>query len=427
MIGRLVAILIIFQGVLMSAVLEHIEIKGVRVPIIFEEDRSLPIASIQLVFKNSGSLADEKNGLAKLSSKLLNEGTKRDGAIEFSKKLEDRAIDLSINSGDETFVVELSSLKSEFNYGIELLSELLKDPNYTKDTLTKIKTQTLGELKRKESDFDYISYLKLKGLLFPNTPLAKPALGTVESVNKITLNDIKGFIDSHLGLENAILVVGGDMNISEAKEISISILKGLPHVESVEIPRYRAKGDSRVEITKVDTKQAYIYFGSPFNIECNSSKRYLAKVASFILGSGGFGSRIMEEIRVKRGLAYSAYGRFAINRSSSYFWGYLQTKVASQDEAVESIKETIKEFVTKGATEKELDSAKKFLLGSEPLRNETLSQRLHIAFMEYYHNRPFGSSRMDLEKIDKLTLKELNDFIFSIKEIEKLSFSIVTK
>jgi predicted Zn-dependent peptidase len=427
MIKRLFTIFLIVQGVLMSAVLEHVEIRDVKVPIIFEKDRNLPIASMQLIFKNSGSLADKKNGLAKLSAKLLNEGTKSDGAVEFSKKLEDRAIDLSVNSGDETFVIELNSLRSEFDYGVKLLEKLLNDPNYTRDTMSKIKTQTLGELKRKESDFDYISYLKLKGLLFPNTPLAKPSLGTVESVNKITLNDIKEFIDTHLGVENAILVIGGDMNISEAKTIAKNILNRLPHVESRDIPRYKAKDDQKVEITKVDTKQAYIYFGSPLNIECNSSKRYLAKVASFILGSGGFGSRIMEEIRVKRGLAYSAYGRFAINRTSSYFWGYLQTKVASQDEAVNSIKETIDEFVKKGATTEELESAKQFLLGSEPLRNETLSQRLHIAFMEYYHNRPFGANKKDLELIDKMSLNELNSFIFSIKEIEKLSFSIVTK
>jgi len=427
MLKRLITILLVVQGVLMSAILEHVEIKNVKVPLIFEEDRNLPIASMQLIFKNSGSLADKKNGLAKLSAKLLNEGTKSDGAIEFSKKLENRAIELSANAGDETFVMELEALKSEFGYGVKLLNELLKDPNYTKDTLTKIKTQTLGELKRKESDFDYISYLKLRELLFPNTPLAKPSLGTVESVSKITLNDIKEFIDNHLGVENAIVVIGGDMNISEAKEIAKSILEKLPNVESQELPRFKARDDERVEITRVDTKQAYIYFGSPLNIESNSTKRYLAKVASFILGSSGFGSRIMEEIRVKRGLAYSAYGRFAINKTNSYFWGYLQTKLSSQDEAVENIKRLVKEFVKNGATQEELESAKKFLLGSEPLRNETLSQRLNRAFIEYYHNRPLGASIKDLEKIDKLTLKELNDFIFSIKEIEKLSFSIVTK
>ncbi len=81
----------------MSAILEHIEVEGARVPLIFEEDRNLPIASIQLIFRNSGSLADRKEGLAKLTAKLLNEGTKSDGAIEFSKKLENRAIELSAN------------------------------------------------------------------------------------------------------------------------------------------------------------------------------------------------------------------------------------------------------------------------------------------------------------------------------------------
>jgi len=427
MLKRLFIILLTVQGVLMSAILEHIEVEGARVPLIFEEDRNLPIASIQLIFRNSGSLADRKEGLAKLTAKLLNEGTKSDGAIEFSKKLENRAIELSANVGDETFVIELNSLKSEFDYGVKLLKELLGDPNYTEDTLTKIKTQTLGELKRKESDFDYISYLKLKGLLFPDTPLAKSALGTVESVNSTKLDDIRDFIESHLGLENAIIVMGGDLNVSGAKDISKSILSILPKIKSIDIPRYRAKDSEKVEITKVDTQQAYIYFGSPLDIETDSSKRYLAKVASFILGSGGFGSRIMEEIRVKRGLAYSAYGRFAINRTNSYFWGYLQTKLASQDEAIGSIKETVGEFVKRGATLEELESAKKFILGSEPLRNETLSQRLHSAFMEYYGNRPFGSNRKDLEKIEKMTLDELNSFIFSIREIEKLSFSVVTE
>jgi len=104
-VKRLFIILLTVQGVLMSAILEHIEVEGARVPLIFEEDRNLPIASIQLIFRNSGSLADRKEGLAKLTAKLLNEGTKSDGAIEFSKKLENRAIELSANVGDETFVL----------------------------------------------------------------------------------------------------------------------------------------------------------------------------------------------------------------------------------------------------------------------------------------------------------------------------------
>ncbi len=427
MIKKIVILIIVIQGVLMSASLESVKVKNSKVPLIFEEDKNLPIISMQLVFENSGSMTDTKNGLAKLTAKLLNEGTKKDGSVGFARKLENRAINLSVHSGAETFVIELSSLKSEFNYGVELLKELLSDPNYSEETLKKIKTQTIGELKRKESDFDYISMLKMKGMLFPNTPLAKPSLGTIKSIENILLDDIKKDISTHLGLGNAIVVMGGDINKSEASKLIIGLLSELPEVKSKPIPILKAIGKEQIKNTKVESKQAYIYFGSPLNISFDSKKLYLSKVASFILGSSGFGSRLMEEIRVKKGLAYSAYSRFSINKSHSYFWGYLQTKVDSKDEAISSVKEVVNNFLDKGVTAEELESAKQFLLGSEPLRNETLSQRLNRAFLEYYHNRPLGSTLKDLEKIKNIKLDKLNSFISNHKEIKKISFSVVTQ
>jgi predicted Zn-dependent peptidase len=134
----------------------------------------------------------------------------------------------------------------------------------------------------------------------------------------------------------------------------------------------------------------------------------------------------MEEIRVKKGLAYSAYGRFSINKSHSNFSGYLQTKVSTGDEALKSVKEVVKTFIDKGVTAQELKSAQEFLLGSEPLRNETLSQRLNRAFQEYYTDRPLGATIEDLKKIKSMTLDELNGFIKKHYEIDKLSFSVVT-
>ncbi len=426
MIEKIVILIIVIQGVLMSASLESLKVKNSEVPFIFEEDKNLPIISMQLVFKNSGSMSDSKNGLVKLTAKLLNEGTKKDASVGFARRLENRAINLSVHSGSETFVIELSSLKSEFNYGVALLKELLSDPNYTKESLKKVKTQTIGELKRKESDFDYISMLKMKGMIFPNTPLAKPSLGTIKSVESISLEDIKEQIETHLGLENTIVVMGGDINQTEAIKLVSGILDILPNIKSTPIPTLKAIGKEQIEVTKVESKQAYIYFASPLNIAFDSKELYLSKVASFILGSSGFGSRLMEEIRVKKGLAYSAYSRFSINRTHSYFWGYLQTKVKSKDEAVKSVKEVVNNFLDKGVTAEELESAKQFLLGSEPLRNETLSQRLNRAFMEYYHNRPLGATVEDLEKINSIKLDELNSFISNHKEIDKISFSVVT-
>ena len=417
---------LLLQGILMSATLETLDINNTKVPFIFEEDKNLPIVSMQLIFQNSGSLTDTKGGLVRLTANLLNEGTKKDGSTGFATKLENRAISLGVHAGKETFVVELGSLKSEFNYGVTLLKELLVDPNYSEETLQKIKIQTIGSLKQKESDFDYISALKMKEMLFPNTPLAKASLGTVESVNSIVLEDIKKHVSEHIGLENAIVVMGGDMNQSEAKALATEILALLPHVTTHAIPTMKAMAQKKVKETIEKSEQAYVYFGAPFDVGYDSKERYLAQVASFILGSSGFGSRLMEEIRVKKGLVYSVYSRFSINKTHSYFSGYLQTKIKSGNEAVASVTEVVELFLEKGITQEELTSAQQFILGSEPLRNETLSQRLNRAFQEYYTNRPLGASVENLKKIEAMTLKEINTFISAHKEIADISFSVVT-
>ena len=423
---KIIISILILQGVLMSATLSPIKIDTTEVPFIFEEDKNLPIVSMQLIFKNSGSLTDSKDGLVKLTARLLNEGTKQDGSVGFATKLENRAINLSAHAGPETFVIELGSLKSEFAYGVELLKELLANPNYSEETLDHIKMQTIGSLKRKESDFDYISSLAMKKMLFKDTALAKAPLGTVKSVESITLKDIQEHIDAHLGLENAIVMMGGDLNQSEATRFTKEVLGGLPNIKGVEIETMNPIAKEQIKETIVKSEQAYVYFGAPLNVAYDSKERYLAKVASFILGSSGFGSRLMEEIRVKKGLVYSVYSRFNINKTHSYFSGYLQTKVESGDEAVKSVKEVVQTFLEKGVTEEELSAAQQFLLGSEPLRNETLSQRLGRAFQEYYTNRPLGASVEDLKKIEAMKLDELNRFIKNHQEIAQLSVSVVT-
>ena len=410
----------------MAANLSQLKINNTEVPFIFEEDKNLPIVSMQLIFKESGSLSDTQDGLVQLAASLLNEGTKTDGSIGFATKLENRAISLSTSAGKETFVIEIGSLKEEFDYAIERLKELLTDPNYTEETLEKIKTQTIGSLKRRESDFDYISALELKKMLFAGTPLAKPSSGTVKSVEAIKLVDIDKHLGDHLGVDNAIVVMGGDITQKEAEIFAQSVLTLLSSVSSKKIETMIPIAKKQVKEKILKSEQAYVYFGAPLNVTFDSKERHLAQVASFILGSSGFGSRMMEEIRVKKGLAYSAYSRFNINKTHSYFSGYLQTKLETGDEAVDSVKEVVQTFLDKGVTQEELTSAQQFILGSEPLRNETLSQRLGRAFQEYYTNKPLGSAIENLKKIEAITLDEINAFITKHKEIAELSFSVVT-
>jgi zinc protease len=412
----------------MGATIKHIDIKGVQIPVIFEEQKALPILNLQLVFQNSGYIQDKnKSGLVSLSSKLLNEGTKELGATKFAEKLEENAISLTTSNGFETFVIELSNLKEQSQKGIELLTALLKSPNYSQNTLDKLKTIQTGSLKRKENDFDYVSSNQLKSMLFKDTALQNPASGTIESISKIELKDIKNFINQTVCLENLIIVAGGDYELAEFEKLIKPFLETLNVGKKVNFEKIDLISKKEEKVLIKDTQQAYIYFGSSFNIDSKDEENYKAKVASFILGGSGFGSRLMEEIRVKRGLAYSAYGSISINKSHSYFNGYLQTKNESADEAKKLVGELIEDFVKNGVTLEELNAAKNFLTGSEPLRSETLSQRLNRAFTLYYRGLEPDYSQKELEKIQNLKLEDLNKYIKSHSEINNLTFSIVRK
>ncbi|WP_172128591.1 M16 family metallopeptidase [Arcobacter acticola] len=412
----------------MGATIKHIDVKGIQVPIIFEEQKSLPILNLQLVFQNSGYIQDkDKSGLVSLSSKLLNEGTKELGATAFAQELEENAISLTTSNGFETFVIELSNLKEQSNKGLSLLTDLLKSPNFSQDTLDKLKTIQNGSLKRKENDFDYVAQNQLKSVLFAGTALENPSSGTIETTSKIQLKDIENFITNTISLSNLIIVAGGDFEEEEFEKFIKPFLETLKVGQKNEFQKinFISKNDEKTLIK--DTEQAYIYFGSSFNADSKDEENYKAKVASFILGGSGFGSRLMEEIRVKRGLAYSAYGSISINKSHTYFNGYLQTKNESANEAKDLVKQLVAQFVKDGVTQEELTAAKNFLTGSEPLRSETLSQRLNSAFTLYYRGLEQDYSKKELEKIQNLKLEDLNSYIKSHNEINNLTFSIVRK
>lgn len=422
------SLMILLQGVLVAQEISKIVVSGVHVPVVFEKDSSLPLVSVQFVVKNGGSMEDGANeGVAKFLAAVLGEGTKEMGSTAFAEELEFRAISLSANAGTETLVFDISSLKEQFPYALEMLKKLLKNPNFSKESFEKIKLLTLGMLSNKESDFDYIANLNLQKILFEGTPFAHAYYGDAKSMKALKLKDVEAFYKEHVSLENVIVVAGGDIELEDLKKLLEPVLSEFKRGHAKTLPYFEARKDEKELVTYKESEQAYIYFGAPFYMKSGDEESYKAKVASFILGESGFGSRLMEEIRVKRGLAYSSYARSSVGKSHSSFTGHLQTKNENLDEAKKIVKEEIARFVEMGATAEELAQAKRFLLGSEPLRNETLSQRLSRAFFEYYGGFELGHSKKQLEKIERLSLEELNAFIKKHDEITKLSFSVVTK
>lgn len=411
----------------MAVTMKSLEVDGVKIPVIYERNTQLPLFYLQFVFKGAGGVSNgELLGLSDITSMVLNEGTKKLGVTKFSAKLEQKALSLSANSGFETLSVALSGMTAMQKDGILALKEILQDLNFTQNTLDKIKENATIAILEKENDFDYQANRALQEMLFKDSALEFPLNGTPESIAKITLKDVENFYKTYINLESLSIVVGGDVEFEALEKSLKEVLKILPKGKKVSIAPIVANDSKDYKRLLKDTQQAYIYFGAPFNVKNLQKESAYIKVASFVLGGGGFGSRMMEEVRVKRGLAYSAVMRLNATNSRSYALGYLQTSLKNEKDAQKLVQEVVENFVKDGITQEELQEAKQYLLGSEPLRNETLEQRLNTGFTNYYNQLPLDFQKQVLEEIKNIHLDAINAYIKEHFEITQLTFAVVS-
>ncbi|HEC1781307.1 M16 family metallopeptidase [Campylobacter sp. LMG 17559] len=400
----------------------NLDFNNTKIDIIYEYENELPVVFFKLIFKNSGKIAEKHNrGCASMLARLLNEGNND----EFFKSLEYRAIELYAKASFEHFQISIKCLKEHFDFALEKLQELFLNVRFDEKILQRLKTLALGELASLNTDYDYQAKRLLNKNVFKDEIFASGLDGTKENIEKISLKELQDFMSENLVLDNALFVFGGDVKEDEVKVKTEKICQILKRNTPNQNKNYKLIDESIEVSEQKSTEQAYIYFCSPFNMQINDEKMYLAKLALFILGQGGFGSRLMEEVRVKRGLAYSAYAMLDVNLNYSRVFGYLQTKNESSNEAKTLVKEVFENFVQNGVSEKEFQLAKQFLVGSMPLRYESLAKRLDIMLNEYLHGLKLGNLKEEMQKIKNTTLDELNDFIKTHSEITKVSFASI--
>ena len=380
--------------------------------IIFEKD-SLGRSIIEIVFLNRGSIF-AKEGVAFLLAHIFNTKGTLNKKERFFSQIEEKAIEFSANVNKEFFTLSLKFLNDKEKKALKYFKEIMLNPNITKESVEKSKKEIIAKIQNKKNDNDYIALTNLFKSIFKNTSLMYPVIG--ENVEHITLDDINNFYNSLFNAEFFI--------INGGKEIDLSIITKHFTPKKEKTPFFKPKISNYQEYKEVE--QSYIHFASEFDVDYKN-ELHLAKIATFILGSGGFGSRMMEEIRVKRGYAYSAYATNSFRKTYKLLSGYLQTKLENSDEAIEIVKKLIEDIQKNGISLDELNEAKQFLIGSEPLRNETLTQRLLRKFNEKYLNLEENYYEKELQLIKKTKLDEVNEFLNKHKEINNIAFSIVTK
>jgi zinc protease len=354
--------------------------------LLVSEEHSLPFVTWHLII-DAGSSKDPlgEEGLAYLTAKGLLLGTSKRTATALYEELDFMGASLEASSGRDYATLSLRVLKRHLDRGLELLMEALEQPIFPQEEIDREIQRNLAAIQSAEDRPGEVAKKAFQKALFLKSPYGHPVKGTKGSLPKLTREAFVHFHRTYYHPNASILAVVGDIT---AKEIQEKFIPRLGKWQKGEIPKMTfstsfALGPKTIKIDRALT-QANIIVGQA-GIGRENPDFYGLTVMNYILGGGGFASRLMEEMREKRGLAYSVKSFFDPGRYPGSFQIVLQTKNASAREAIGLARQQVERMRKQMVTEKELEGAKKYLIGSFPLRLGT--QKKLASFMtssEYY-------------------------------------------
>jgi len=357
---------------------------GARV--LFVESRVVPIIDVQVDFAAGGAYAPEnKTGLAGLTRGLLDMGA---GDLD-EEKITDRLADIGALLGGgadlDRASVSLRTLSSprERDAALELMRLILQQPAFPAAVLEREKARTIASIREADTRPASIATKQFFAALYPEHPYGRSA--TAESVEKITRDDVAAFYKTHYGARRAVVSIIGDLSRADAEAIAERLTAGLPDAPAdAGIPDATLPARNTVRVNHPAT-QAHIYLGLPA-LRRGDPDHVPLFVGNYVLGGGGFVSRLMKEVREKRGYAYSVYSYFQPQRQSGPFQIGLQTKREQAQEALKVVNDVLTEFLARGPSEEELQAAKRNLADGFPLRIDSNRKLLeYLSMIGFYH------------------------------------------
>jgi zinc protease len=292
---------------------------------------------------------------------------------------------LNSSSGRDYATLSLRVLKKDLDRGLDLFTEVLTQPVFPEEEIRREVEKTLAAIQSEEDQPEEVAEKEFQKTLFLNSPYGHPVEGTKESVPKLTREAVIRFYRSYYHPNSAILTVIGDITDDEMKTKLLPRLEKWPLGEIPKLP-FTTKFEKAQKAVKIDRPitQANIILGHA-GVSRQNPDFYALTVMNYILGGGGFTSRLMGEIRNKRGLAYSVASFFDPGKYPGSFQVVLQTKNASAREAISLSLEQMERIREELISEKELEGAKKYLVGSFPMRFDTQAKLANfLTQVEYY-------------------------------------------
>lgn len=351
----------------------------------FVETHALPILDIEVDFA-AGSAYDpaDKAGLASLTRSQLDSGAGGLDEETIAGRLVDTGARLSGSTDRDRAELSLRTLSSqaERDAAIELLRVILQQPSFPAEVLVREKARSIASIQEADTRPDSIAAKRFMAALYPHHPYGFNA--TVDTVSRIERDDLVRFYRSFYTAARSVVAIVGDLSRAQAETIAQKLTEGLPEAgKGPTLPDIQLPERELLKIAHPAT-QSHIYLGMP-GLRRGDPDYFPLLVGNYVLGGGGFVSRLLKEVREKRGYAYSVYSYFQPYKQLGPFEIGLQTKREQSEEALKVVEQTLNEFLKNGPTEAELKSAKENLINGFALRLDTNKKILeHVAMIGFY-------------------------------------------
>jgi zinc protease len=341
--------------------------------VLHSENHSLPIVMVTLMVK-AGERHEpkEKAGLANLTAELLTEGTKDRSSREISEEIDFIGASLNASAGNDFTTITLSVLKKDIDKGFELFSDILLNAVFLQAEIDRKREMIKGSLRQQEEDPSFLADRAFKKGVFGEHPYGRLMEGSANTLDTITKDDLVTFYSGFFLPNNAILSIAGDLTSDELDSEMKKYLGAWKKADLPLIPRADIEGKKVKSVIKIDRDltQANIIVGH-LGISRDNPDYYAVSVMNYLLGGGGFSSRLMQTVRDKMGLAYDVHSFFSAYKEEGSFQIGVQTKNESANVALDEIFKQIERMQSEMVSDEELSDAKAYLTGSFSRRLDT--------------------------------------------------------
>ena len=392
--------------------------EGARV--LFVEAHELPMFDLRLTFA-AGSSHDTVPGIASLTNAMLNEGVAGKDVNAIAQGFEGLGADFGNGAYRDMAVASLRSLSAtdKREPALKLFADVVGKPTFPQDALVRIKNQILAGFEYQKQNPGKLASLELFERLYGQHPYGHPSDGTAKTVPPITLEQLRAFHAKAYTASNTVIALVGDLSRAEAEAIAAQVSVALP--KGPALAKVTAPAEPKPGATHIDfpSKQTHLMLAE-LGIDRNDPDYAALSLGNQILGGGSFGTRLMSEVREKRGLTYGVYSTFVPMQAQGPFMINLQTRAELSEGTLKLVQDILRDYLKTGPTQQELDDAKRELAGSFPLSNASNASIVGQLGAIGFYDLPLTYLEDYMRQSQALTVEQVRDALNRHLSADKL-------